>query len=118
MTAIHRYQSNARLSRIVVHNDVVHLAGTTAGDRTGDAEAQTRDILAKIDEYLASVGSSKSRLLTAQVWLQDIDRDFAGMNAAWEAWVDREAVPTRATCEARLAASDIRVEIIVTAALG
>jgi enamine deaminase RidA (YjgF/YER057c/UK114 family) len=39
------------------------------------------------------------------------------MNAAWEAWIPHDAVPTRATCEAKLAAPDIRVEIIVTAAL-
>jgi enamine deaminase RidA (YjgF/YER057c/UK114 family) len=117
MSTIQRFQSNARLSRIVVHNGVVYLAGTTASDRSGDAEAQTRDILNKLDEYLATVGSSKTRLLSAQIWLQDIDRDFAGMNAAWEAWIPHDAVPTRATCEAKLAAPDIRVEIIVTAAL-
>jgi enamine deaminase RidA (YjgF/YER057c/UK114 family) len=115
--SIQRYQSNARLSRIVVHNGVVYLAGATATDRSGDAGAQTADILAKIDEYLESVGSNKSRLLSVQIWLQDIERDFAPMNAAWEAWVAVDAVPTRATCEAKLAASDIRVEIIATAAL-
>ena len=52
-----------------------------------------------------------------QIWLQDIDRDFAGLNAAWAAWVPKDAMPTRATCEAKLAAPDLRVEIIVTAAL-
>ncbi|OOG53200.1 hypothetical protein B0E49_12120 [Polaromonas sp. C04] len=51
------------------------------------------------------MGSDKSRLLTAQNWLRDIDRDFAGMNAAWGEWVDPKAVPTRATCEARLQVS-------------
>lgn len=29
----------------------------------------------------------------------------------------KDAIPTRATCEARLAAPEIRIEIIVTAAL-
>jgi enamine deaminase RidA (YjgF/YER057c/UK114 family) len=117
MSNIERLQSNARLSRIVVHNGVVYLAGTTATDRSGDAQAQTREILGKLDEYLAAVGSDKTKLLSAQIWLQDIERDFAGMNAAWEAWIPRDAVPARATCEARLAAPDLRVEIIVTAAV-
>ena len=36
--------------------------------------------------------------------LNDIDRDFAVLNAAWEAWVPADAVPARATCEAKLAA--------------
>ncbi|CAN7717411.1 RidA family protein [Variovorax sp. LjRoot290] len=117
MSDIQRYDSNARLSRIVVHNSVVYVAGVTATDRSGDAQAQTADILAKIDGYLASVGTNKSRLLSVQIWLQDIERDFTGLNAAWAAWIPDDAMPTRATCEARLAAPDLRVEIIVTAAL-
>ncbi|CAN7574539.1 RidA family protein [Variovorax sp. LjRoot84] len=117
MSDIQRYDSNARLSRIVVHNSVVYVAGVTATDRSGDAQAQTADILAKIDGYLASVGTNKSRLLSVQIWLQDIERDFTGLNAAWAAWIPADAMPTRATCEAKLAAPDLRVEIIVTAAL-
>ena len=117
MSDIQRYDSNARLSRIVVHNSVVYVAGVTATDRSGDAQAQTADILAKIDGYLASVGTNKSRLLSVQIWLQNIERDFTGLNAAWAAWIPADAMPTRATCEAKLAAPDLRVEIIVTAAL-
>lgn len=117
MSDIQRHQSTARLSRLVVHNSVAYVAGVTATDRSGDAQAQTADILAKIDGFLASVGTNKSRILSAQIWLQDIDRDFAGLNAAWEAWIPADAVPTRATCEAKLAGPDMRVEIIITAAL-
>lgn len=117
MSDIQRYQSNARLSRLVVHNSVVYVAGVTARDCSGDAQAQTADVLAQIDGFLKSVGTDKSRLLTAQIWVQDIARDFAGLNAAWEKWVLPDAVPTRATCQAQLARPDIRVEIIVTAAL-
>lgn len=117
MSEIQRYQSNARLSRLVVHNSIVYVAGVTATDCSSDAQAQTADILAKIDGYLASVGTNKSRLLSAQIWLQDIQRDFAGLNAAWEKWIPPGAAPARATCEARLALPEFRVEIIVTAAL-
>ena len=117
MSDIQRHDSNARLSRVVVHNGIVYVSGVTADDRSGDAQAQAADVLAKIDGYLASVGASKSRLLSVQIWLQDIERDFAGLNAAWAAWIPSDAMPTRATCEAKLAAPDIRVEIIVTAAL-
>jgi enamine deaminase RidA (YjgF/YER057c/UK114 family) len=117
MTTIRRFQSNARLSRIVVYQGVAYVAGTTAADRSGDVLAQTRDVLGQIDGYLASVGTDKSRLLSVQIWLKDIDRDFAGMNAAWAEWIPADAVPTRATCEAKLAAADILVEIIVTAAV-
>ena len=36
---IQRHQSNERLSRVVVHNGVVYVAGCTATDRSGDAQA-------------------------------------------------------------------------------
>lgn len=114
---IQRIDSNERLSRIVIHNGVVHVAGVTASNLDADAQEQTRDILAKIDGYLAQAGTDKSRLLTVQIWLKDIDRDFASMNAAWAEWADRANMPTRATCEARLARPELLVEIIVSAAL-
>lgn len=117
MSDIQRHESNRRLSRAVVHNGVVYLAGITSAVRDGDITVQTKSVLDTIDARLASVGSSKERILSAQIWLKDIDRDFAGLNAAWEAWVPADAVPTRATCEAKLAAPELLVEIIVTAAL-
>jgi enamine deaminase RidA (YjgF/YER057c/UK114 family) len=116
-TEIQRFQSNRRLSRVVLHNGTVYVAGVTASRTSGDIGEQTAEVLAKIDDYLASVGSSRHKLLSAQIWLKDIARDFAGMNAAWESWIPEEAVPTRATCEARLASPELLVEIIVTAAL-
>lgn len=43
--------------------------------------------------------------------------DFATMNKVYEAWVDKDNPPARATGEAALATPDYRVEFIVTAAL-
>ncbi|HSV78723.1 MAG TPA: RidA family protein [Ramlibacter sp.] len=113
---IQRFQSTRRLSRLVIHNGTVYVAGVVATDTSGDIGQQTADVLAKIDEYLASVGSSRNKLLTVQIWLKDIERDFGGMNAVWEKWIPEDAVPTRATCEARLATEAMLVEIIATAA--
>lgn len=115
--SIVRHETSARMSRIVIHQGTAHLAGVVATNRDADALAQTQNILARIDQYLASIGSDKSRLLTAQIWLKDIGRDFQAMNQAWDAWVPSGAAPTRATCEAQLAAPDLLVEIIVSAAV-
>lgn len=115
--SIVRYDTSARMSRIVVHQGTAYLAGVVATNRDADALAQTQDVLARIEEYLASVGSHKSRLLTAQIWLKNIERDFQAMNQAWDAWLPPGAAPTRATCGARLAAPDLLVEIIVSAAV-
>jgi enamine deaminase RidA (YjgF/YER057c/UK114 family) len=113
---IQRFENGSRFCRALSHNGTVYLAGMTADDTSGDVIAQTRDTLAKIDHYLAMAGSDKSRLLTALIWLRDI-ADFDRMNGVWDAWIDRSAMPVRATVEARLAGDNYRVEIMVTAAL-
>lgn len=115
MPDIQRIDPTHRMSRAVVHGDTLYLAGMTAGDLTQDVAGQTRQILAKIDGYLAQGGSDKSRLLSANIWLRDI-ATFDEMNAVWDAWVDPRNPPARATVEARLAGDRYLVEIMVTAA--
>ena len=117
MSEIKRIETSKRLSRAVIYNGTVYLAGMTAGDTSEDVAGQTRQVLAKIDAMLAQSGTDKSRLLTAQIWLKDIQSDFQGMNAVWDAWTAQGAAPTRATVESRLASPAILVEIAVTAAL-
>lgn len=114
MTDIIRNPGNPRLSRSVVHNGIVYLTGTSTLEGN-DIKSQTRDVLRKIDGYLAAAGSDKTRLLQAQIWLKDIKRDFAGMNAVWTEWVDPAHLPARATCQAELAEEGELIEVIVIA---
>ena len=72
--------------------------------------------MAKVDALLAQAGTNKSNILTAQVWVKDIERDFDDMNTAWNAWVDPNNKPTRATVQSTMARPNILVEIQVTAA--
>ena len=51
------------------------------------------------------------------VWLKDIARDFKAMNGVWNAWVDQENKPVRATVQSPLATPLMLVEIQVTAAV-
>ena len=104
------------MSQVVIHGNVVYLAGTVADESSGDMKAQTADTLAAIDKSLASAGTDKSKLLTAQIWISGM-REFAAMNEAWREWVDPDNPPARATCEAKLARPDWKVEIIVSAAV-
>lgn len=117
MTKIERSDVTPRASRAVVHNGIVYLCGHTAMDRSQPIKSQTMQTLAAIDRQLAAAGSDKSRLLTAQIWLKDIARDFAGMNEVWDAWTAPQAAPTRATAQCEMGAPDVLVEIIVTAAV-
>ena len=112
---IQRLHSGPRMSQAVIHGGLVHLAGQI-GAPGEDATAQTRAVLASIDTLLAEAGTDKSHLLTATIWLADMD-DFGAMNAVWEEWLGGANAPTRATGEVRLATPDYKVEVIVTAAL-
>ena len=110
---IERIETNARMSKIVKHNGVAYLCG-----QVGDGDTvteQTRDCLSRVDALLQKAGSSRAQMLQAIIWLADM-ADFAEMNAVWDAWVPEGQAPARACGEAKLARSEFKVEIIVTAA--
>ena len=114
--SIERKEVGPRMSQIVIHGDTVYLAGTVAHQNAGKSVTdQTREILATIDSHLAQAGTDKSKLLSANIWLSDM-ATFAEMNAVWDAWVVPGHTPARATVEARLAAPQYKVEIMVVAA--
>ncbi|MEZ5779546.1 MAG: RidA family protein [Paracoccaceae bacterium] len=117
MSDITRIETGKRMSQAVIHDGVVHLAGIV-GEPEGDVAEQTRDCLREIDRLLALAGSDKTRILRAQIWLADMAADFAAMNSVWDAWVPQGHTPARAAGEARLAAPEYLVEIIITAAQG
>ena len=102
MTAIQRIDPGPILSEAVVHNGVVYLAGQVSTSGAREVGSQTREVLAAIDALLARVGSDKSRILRAQVFLADM-ADYNGMNAVWEQWVAPGQAPARATVQAALA---------------
>lgn len=113
---ITRLDQNTRRSRAVVHGGTVYLAGHTADDRSADVAGQTRQVLAKIDEMLTAAGTDKSRLLSVTIWLGSMQH-FADMNTVYDAWIAPGEAPARCCCAVELAAPDILVEIMVTAAL-
>jgi enamine deaminase RidA (YjgF/YER057c/UK114 family) len=114
-TPIKRHHPGASLSRIVEYGNLVFIAGTTADNRSAACKGQTEEILKKIDSALAAAGTDKSKILSANVWVNDI-REKDQMDAAWQAWVDPNNKPVRACVEAGLATPDTRVEIMVVAA--
>ena len=113
---IARLAPEARLSGAVVHNTTVYLAGQVPDDVSGDAEAQTADVLRQVDALLWQAGTDKTHLLTMQVFLADM-ADYPAMNRAWDAWLDPRHKPARLTVQARLADPAWRVEITGIAAL-
>ncbi|WP_264210876.1 RidA family protein [Leisingera thetidis] len=116
MSEITRNHTTQRMSQIVSHGGTVYLAGQV-GTAGASVAQQTQDCLEKIDALLAEAGSDKTRILQTVIWLADM-KDFAEMNAVWDAWVPEGHAPARACGEAKLAREDFLVELIVTAATG
>lgn len=115
--SVKRIKVGPRMSQAVVHGNMVYTAGQVALNAAGEsAGEQTKDILAAIDGLLAEAGTDKSNLLTANIWLADMN-DFRAMNEIWDVWVVEGATPTRACVESKLAAPQFTVEIAVTAAI-
>jgi enamine deaminase RidA (YjgF/YER057c/UK114 family) len=114
--AVKRHGAGPRMSAAVVHGNTVYLAGMVAGDPSADIKGQTEQVLKRIDDALASAGSDKSKLLSAQIFITDM-RNFQDMNAVWDAWVDKGNTPARATVQASLANPKMLVEIMVVAAV-
>lgn len=112
---IERFDVNNRRSRLVKYNGVAYLSGQFS-DKGGDIASQTRETLAKIDELLERAGTDKSRLLTGEVWITNM-AEFKEMDAVWNAWVAPGNPPTRCCCAVELGDPEMKVEIMVTAAL-
>jgi len=112
---IQRHETGTRMSQAVVHGNTAYFAGQV-GNAGESVAAQTATVLEKIENLLAMVGSDKSKLLQATIWLADIG-DFAAMNEVWDAWVEPGHAPARAYGESKLARPDLLVEIIAVAAV-
>jgi enamine deaminase RidA (YjgF/YER057c/UK114 family) len=93
--SIQRFETGPRMSQVVVHGNTVYLS--------------------IIDGHLAKAGTDKSKLLSANIYITDM-KTFGEMNAAWDSWVSPGNTPARATVEAKLAAPQFTVEIMVVAA--
>lgn len=117
MSEVIRSGGNHLMSDYVIHNQVVYVSGVVAADKGGDIKAQIQEVLKEIDNRLARAGTDKSKLLTALIWLKDIERDFAVLNEVWEGWVHPQGKPARATSQALMASPEVLVEITVSAAV-
>jgi enamine deaminase RidA (YjgF/YER057c/UK114 family) len=114
--AIKRHGVGPRLSQAVVHGDTVYLAGMVAGRSFADAKGQTQQILKKIDETLAAVGSKQieaSRRHRVRGQHGSLRRHERGLGRLGRS----RQHAGRATVEARLASPKYLVEIMCTAAI-
>lgn len=63
-----------------------------------DFAAQVRGVLSNIEDVLKSNGLTRANLVDVQVFLTDMDKQFATMNSIWnEFFAGIELLPTRTT---------------------
>ncbi|MBD2779260.1 RidA family protein [Xenorhabdus szentirmaii] len=112
---IKRIDPDTRWSEAVIHNETIYYTSVPE-NLDGNITEQTTNTLTAIDTLLLRLGSDKSKILDATIFLAD-KTDFAGMNAAWDAWVVAGSAPVRCTVQAALMNPKYKVEIKVIAAL-
>jgi enamine deaminase RidA (YjgF/YER057c/UK114 family) len=115
VTTIHRVETKQRMSRIVIHQGTVYLCGQVAADATKDIEEQTQTMLDKVDTLLLEAGSDRQHILSATIYIKDM-QDFSAMNKVWDEWVPSSYAPARACVQAAMARPALLVEISVIAA--
>ena len=112
---IERHKTNERMSQIVRHGGLIYLSGQVPADTDADISAQTTSVLEKIDALLDEAGTSRSKVLSATIYLASMEH-FAAMNAVWDEWFAAGDAPARTCVEAKLARPTVLVEITVIAA--
>lgn len=115
MNNMQKQYSNKRMSKVVIHNDTVYLCGQVGVKGMSVAE-QTEEALKRVEDLLIEAGSDRKHVLQTIVWLADM-KDFDEMNGVWDTWFEEGYAPARACGEAKLASPELKVELIVTAAL-
>ena len=110
----------APYSQAIRAGDFVFVSGQVAlkpGEKEltgGSIEEQTEQVFANLRAILEEAGTGLDRLVKTTVFLQNFD-DFQGMNSVYAQHVGDQP-PARATVEAKLAAPQYKVEIMVVAA--
>ncbi len=114
MAEIQRFHGkNAGRSRASATENLVFAVATAPDTNAGVAD-QTRQALREIDATLSETGTDKSRILSATIYMVDIETK-PDMDAVWCEWIGpRENWPQRACVGAELE-GDTLVEIVVTA---
>ena len=110
---INRIGTTDRARKNLKYNGVAYILGQVA--EGAKIQQKTTDYLAKIDTLLLEAGSSRTQILRATIWLSDMSH-FSGLNEIWNEWVLEGHAPARACGEAKLARTELMVEIIIDAA--
>jgi enamine deaminase RidA (YjgF/YER057c/UK114 family) len=74
MTEIIRHRKHKIMHGAVEHNGVLYFGGHAANDLSQGMADQTREVCAKLDTFLAELGSDKTKILAARIYLSDMSQ--------------------------------------------
>ena len=114
--SIQRHEQTARWSKLVVRGRTAYLAGLVADSWDAGIREQTQEVLAQVDALLAKAGADKSTILTMTFFIKDM-ADYPAFNEVYDAWVDPNNLPARATMKCELIDPRIRIEVLTVAAI-
>lgn len=113
---IQRINPTPRWSDITVFRGIAHFV-EIAADTEADFAAQVDQVLAQAEQSLLRIGSDKTSLLSATIYVTDFSQ-LNELNSRWEAWLPAGAAPSRACMKVELVDPSILLEIAFVAAAG
>jgi 2-iminobutanoate/2-iminopropanoate deaminase len=105
---------STRMSGTVAYGNLIFISGV-GYHKEGDIKVHTKAVLDSIKEQLESAGSSMSKVLKCNVYLNDM-KDFEGMNSVYDGSFGDEP-PARTTIAAAWIPGNSLVEIDVIACI-
>lgn len=112
---ITRFNPSPRWSDATLFNGIAHFVEVPA-DTSVEMEQQIAQLLAQAEQTLCTIGSDKSQLLSATIYITQLE-DLVALNTAWEAWLPAGAAPSRACVKVELLDPTMKVEIAFVAAV-
>ncbi|NYT59247.1 RidA family protein [Alcaligenaceae bacterium] len=92
------------------------MSGAIPSDSAANITIQTQQVLAQLDERLAEADSSRDKILSATIWMHDVNRDVDAFNAEWNEWVIPGRPPAR-SCIQSTPQRGVLLEIALVAAV-
>lgn len=111
---IQRLNPTPRWSDATIYNGLIHFVEVPEKTDTDMAD-QVRQIFAQSEITLQKCGSDKSRLISATIYITDVD-NVPVLNREWQAWLPQGCAPSRACLKVELLNPNMLVEIAFVAA--
>ncbi|MEO5898142.1 MAG: RidA family protein [Vicinamibacterales bacterium] len=107
--------TNPNLSQAIKSGNRLYVSGLLGNTESnaGDATAQTKETLARLQKLLQTAGYTSADVVDGLIYLTDLSK-FGEMNTEYRAFFQKD-FPARATVGTRLVAQGAVVEIMVTA---